>query len=963
MPTPTTATPLDKQESVSDEIHSLGALFEDAPLGICLVGLDERFLKVNDTLCQILGYASEELLAITWTRLVFPGDLDILRNRIEQLTPGSGEHQSAEIRIIHRSGAPIWVVMRTWMVRDRIGMPFNVAVQMEDVTERKQKERTLRESEDRFRVMADNSPAMMWATDAKGTVQFMNIASRKFCGLDSGELDPRKWRLLTHPSNVPEYAAEFERAIRERSDFSQEARVQRADGEWRLVGSKAKPSLSPTGDYLGHIGLSADISDRRQAELARQFELSMIQSIHAETLEGILVVNEKGLIVSLNKRFLEIWRISSPSASGQLLDTITGTLDLLVLSHIAGLMEAPEVFIKRIQELYEHPDEVDHCEIELRDGRTVERHSTGLRNPVGAYLGRVWFFRDITTHKRAEVSLQNAKDDADEANRQLLAERTILESERKILRVLIDNIPEFMYVKDKLSRFVLANCHLASMVGVNTPEELLGKTDFDFYPPELANAFYQDEQDLMRSGQPLYNHEEKGLDEAGNETRILTTKVPIRDNNGQIVGIAGVGRDITARTRMENALKEAEQKYRGIFNNSIVGIFQSTPDGVFLNVNPAMASIFGYDSQTEMIASVTNIACDIYVDPKRREELKESIDRLGGLQSVEGQAFRKDGAKIWVSMSIRATFQDGVAVRYDGMCEDITERIALREQLLQAQKLESVGQLAAGIAHEINTPTQYIGDNVQFLKDSFNDLKNLIVQYERLLSFDQRSATSCEAASEVAAFAKRVDAAFLLEEIPKAIEQTLEGVIRVSTIVAAMKEFSHPGTKEKIPLDLNHAIESTITVARNEWRYVADVETDLDPSLPQILCQPGEFNQVILNLIVNAAHAITDVVQSGRAAKGKITVQTLNSVDWAEVRIQDTGGGIPEEIRARVFDPFFTTKEIGKGTGQGLAIARSVVVDKHGGTIHFETQEGVGTAFIVRLPHNEKSLAHRRGVS
>jgi PAS domain S-box-containing protein len=288
---------------------------------------------------------------------------------------------------------------------------------------------------------------------------------------------------------------------------------------------------------------------------------------------------------------------------------------------------------------------------------------------------------------------------------------------------------------------------------------------------------------------------------------------------------------------------------------------------------------------------------------------------------------------------------------------DITDRSLLEDQYRQAQKLESVGQLAAGIAHEINTPTQYIGDNVRFLKDAFSDLKKLLASYARLLVTDKGDAPSRETIREVATEIERTDAAYLLEEIPKAIDQTLEGVTRVSTLVSAMKEFSHPGTKEKILLDLNHAIQSTITVARNEWKYVAEMETDFDPSLPLISCQPGEFNQVILNLIVNAAHAIADIVGKEGSTKGKITVQTRNCPDCAEIRVQDTGTGIPEKARAHVFDPFFTTKEIGKGTGQGLAIAHSVVVDKHGGTIRFETEQGRGTTFIIRLPHEAKAPA------
>jgi signal transduction histidine kinase len=216
---------------------------------------------------------------------------------------------------------------------------------------------------------------------------------------------------------------------------------------------------------------------------------------------------------------------------------------------------------------------------------------------------------------------------------------------------------------------------------------------------------------------------------------------------------------------------------------------------------------------------------------------------------------------------------------------------------------------------------------------------------------------SGSAVAEIEAAVKSTDSEYLLEEIPRAIEQTLEGVTRVATLVSAMKEFSHPDTKEKVPLDLNRSINSTITVARNEWKYVSDLETDFDATLPLISCLPGEFNQVILNLIVNASHAIAEVTKNGGPAKGKITVQTRNCAEWAEIRIQDSGTGIPEKVRARIFDPFFTTKEIGKGTGQGLAIARSVVVDKHGGSIHFETEEGKGTTFVVRLPYDGKPLS------
>lgn len=400
------------------------------------------------------------------------------------------------------------------------------------------------------------------------------------------------------------------------------------------------------------------------------------------------------------------------------------------------------------------------------------------------------------------------------------------------------------------------------------------------------------------------------------------------------------------------ALREAEQNYRSIFDGASIGIFQCTPDGTFLSVNQTMALTFGYDSPEEMIASVTDISEQMYVDPKRFHGLVTQVNIRGNVKNIESELFRKDRSRIWVAMHIHSICQEGLVIRYEGMCEDVTERNRLREQLLQAQKLESVGQLAAGIAHEINTPAQYIGDNVRFLKDAFLDLKNLMAHYQQLLLAAKDNALSIETIRTVDDAVEQADAAYLLEEIPKAIEQTQEGVTRVSTLVSAMKEFSHPGTKDKTALDLNHAINSTITVTRNEWKYVADMETDFDAALPLVPCYPGEFNQVILNLIVNATHSIADVARNGGSQKGKITVRTRNFPEWAEIRIQDTGTGIPETARNRIFDPFFTTKEIGKGTGQGLSIARSVIVDKHSGSIEFETEEAQGTTFIIRLPHD-----------
>jgi PAS domain S-box-containing protein len=308
-----------------------------------------------------------------------------------------------------------------------------------------------------------------------------------------------------------------------------------------------------------------------------------------------------------------------------------------------------------------------------------------------------------------------------------------------------------------------------------------------------------------------------------------------------------------------------------------------------------------------------------------------------------------DGRIVWMRQIASVVVENRGLVKLRGVLFDITARKQLEEGLRRAQKLEAIGQLAAGIAHEINTPIQYVGDNVHFLKKAFSDLARVLDTQARLVAWMRANAGTPEAVAEILRAAEKVRVGFLQAEVPKAIEDALEGVKRVTEIVQAMKEFSHPGVDEKKPVDLNRAIESTLTVSRNEWKYVAEMVTRLDPDLPPVPCLPGELNQVILNLVVNAAHAIAEVVTEG-ADKGTITVSTRPCGDWVEIRVQDTGGGIPESIRSRIFDPFFTTKPVGQGTGQGLAIAHSVIVEKHGGAIEFETELGKGTTFIIRLP-------------
>lgn len=281
---------------------------------------------------------------------------------------------------------------------------------------------------------------------------------------------------------------------------------------------------------------------------------------------------------------------------------------------------------------------------------------------------------------------------------------------------------------------------------------------------------------------------------------------------------------------------------------------------------------------------------------------------------------------------------------------DLTEHKIVEHQMAQSQKLEAVGQLAAGVAHEINTPMQYLGDNTEFLHNKVSKLAPLLESYGTILDLAEQSGDKVELVASAKENLKKLKIKSFVPQVLEAISDSRDGVKHVSRIVKAMKEFSHPGQEDKTSLDINNSLESATAVSTNEWKYVADLELDLDTSIPLVCGFPGELNQVFLNIIVNAAHAISDANDGGASGKGTITISTRSDDESVTVSIGDSGTGIPEDIRQRIFDPFFTTKEVGKGTGQGLSIAHSVVVQKHGGAITCESTLGQGTTFTITLP-------------
>ena len=666
---------------------------------------------------------------------------------------------------------------------------------------------------------------------------------------------------------------------------------------------------------------------KNEAERITAAEKIRLQSTALEAAaNGIVIADARGVIVWVNQAFARLTGYSAQEAIGQ-------NPRILKSDH-----QPPQFFAQLWRTIASGDVWRGELVNRRKDGSLYDEEMT--ITPVLGYDGKIQHYiaikQDITERKKVEQSLADKRD---------------------LLRCLMDNLPDYIYFKDINSRFTRINDALAKHLGVPSPDGVIGKSDADYFPIRQARQKLVDERRLLATGQAILGLVEKS-DTATGPKWVSSTKVPIYGPDGQVTGLVGISRDITETKHAEEELRRKSAFLEAQLNSSIDGILVVDEEGKKCLQNQRMTDLFSVPrtivddpDDEKLLKWVTQqMRCPesflekvryLYLHPDEvsQDEIELTngavIDRYSApMKGEQGEYY----GRIW-------TFRDITKRKQAEL-----ERQRMEVQLRQAQKLESIGQLAAGIAHEINTPAQYVGDNTGFIKDSFTAILNVLKSHEELLAAARAGTVSPDLLARATMTMAASDLDYLRVQIPLALKETLEGVGRVTKIVRAMKEFSHPGGKEKSPADLNKAIESTVTVARNEWKYLAELKLDLDPNLPFVSCFLGEFNQVILNLIVNATHAIADVIKSNPGSKGLITIQTRRDGDSAEIRVTDTGTGIPEAVRPRIFEPFFTTKAVGKGTGQGLAMVYGTVVNRHGGNVTFESEVGRGTTFIISLP-------------
>jgi len=834
-----------------------------------------------------------------------------------------------------------WVILFGYCI-PVIGMSIDLLEgmrgQQREIKERWRVEIALLESRNRFRLLSEQNKIYTWQTDADGLLTHISHVAAQVTGYQADELIGRMHLYDLHPRGGRK---EFKRKVSEefgnseRSGFLEHP-IEAKEGHVVWVSSIGSPVVSVDGKLEGYRGNNTDITDLRQAkedavahatqlEQSHRAAMSMMEDTEqarkdttaalavTETLldtipVGVMVIGQDGKIRRVNQEALHM--IGDPPK-----DEIIGSESRVLLGQ------------------HEHEPKPDGDENVTYDNSehtliTIDNQEIPiLRTIVPITLDSetvlLEAFVDITQIKHAEEELRV--------------------NEEKF-RAITTAAQDAIVMMDGKGNVIFWNDSAERIFGWTSPE-IAGRSLHEYIVPFKYRLTYDEffpiQGNTRKEGTVGQTLQLQACHKDGREFPIELSLSAVKlDEQWCAIGLA---RDISKRVKNE----QSQARLKAAIEAASDMVLVTDTDGIIQYVNPAFEEISGF-SREKTIGTKPSILRGNQNDDQFNENLWSTISK-GEVWQGHIVNRKNDDSLFHVDAIISPIKNnDGDIINYVAVMRDVTKQMDIERQLIHSQKMESIGQLAAGIAHEINTPIQYVGDNMRFIRESLEGLMLLVNRYAQQLGSPPKSWQ--ERAEEIKSTIDELDLEFLREEIPKAIEQSLEGVGRVARIVLAMKDFSHPGNDEKTPTNINKSIESTMTVCRNRWKYVAELETDFQDDLPMVPCLIGEFNQVMLNIIVNAADAIACVVEDGGYDKGVIIITTKRDGEYVEIMVSDTGCGIPLENTDRIYDPFFTTKDVGKGTGQGLAISHDAIVNKHGGTIDLTTKPGQGTTFIVRLP-------------
>lgn len=878
--------------------------------GVCGLDAQGNTTFCNGALLKMTGYQAEEIAGRNVQALLHPSQTDGSRCRAAEsgLRQAIDSHQAVHVTeefLRRKDGgcfpAEYWVRP---LPRPSGGTAYVVTVK--DTSDVHQAMEALRKGGERFRRILESAPDVAWTSDRLGHTVYISPKIESVLGYTNEEIycgGSRLWLSRIHADDFSRVYQAYTALFDKGSVYDQEYRIQRRDGTWIWVHDRACCTHEENG--VPHAdGFFSDITARKLAEEELHSKTAFLEAQANATIDGVLVVDRQGQVLMHNPRLGELFNIPA--------ELMAEKDDEKMLRYVVTILKHPESFMTKVRHLYSQLNETSRDEIELKNGMFLDRYSSPVVDSKGVYYGRIWTFRDITQRKKNEDELQQ-------------------------LSLAVEQSPVSVVITDPQGNISYVNPKFTECTGYSA-NEVVGKNPRILKAGYSVPDLYRDMWTTIKAGKTWHGEfcNKKKNGEIYWEAARIT---PITNKAREITHFLAVKEDITERRRAEKEFLLTQFSVE----QASVAIQWMNSEGRIVYVNQATCLYLRRSREELLSLGVWDISPTF---PKQAwTDFWENLKKQGSM-NFESQLQTKDGEVFPVEISSNYLTFDGQEYCF-GFARDIRERRQLESQLRHAQKLEGIGQLAAGIAHEINTPTQFVTDNLTFLRDSWKSTYELLEQYRSAVR-EAEGRLPAGVADALEQAEQSCDLSFIASEVPRAIDQSLDGAHRVARIVRAMKEFSHPDSAEKTATNLNKAIESTVTVARNEWKYVSELVTEFDPALPPVVCYPGDINQVILNFIVNAAHAIKEKIKEGE--KGRITVRTRMLGDCVELSVTDTGSGIPETIRGRIFDPFFTTKEVGKGTGQGLTLAYAVVVKKHGGKIWFESKVGEGTTFFITLP-------------
>jgi PAS domain S-box-containing protein len=930
---------------------------------------------------------------------IFPEDRKRVTDEIQEFLNAGGPFD-IEYRIQDPEGDIHWINIKGTVILDDHLKPSLANGTMQDITQRKKVEEELIQANHKYHLISEYSNDVIWVMDVKTEkFTFISPSIKKLRGYSVEEmmrqtladvLTPESYqRAKTLLSNsIPDY-------IEGKTSTSFVLELDQTRKDRSIVSTEV--TVSQVYDDQGNlqvIGITREITERKRAEAIIREERNLFQVLMDNIPDAIYFKNLKSQFIRINKAEAGIFGIKDPAQAIGKTD-----FDIFTEEHARPALEAEEQIIRTGQPLIDFEEKET-----FPDGHTrwISTSKLPFRNTNGEIIGTFGISHDMTKRKETELALKQRVQEMETVyhlSNFLRSADTVQELLEKLLSETLRTIGcqdgSILLYEPETKKLVLyaAAGWFEQLAGLtlNTDEGLNGhvfSTNTPYLTPNMHDDILlaQKVKDKIPPGQtggffPIECRE--GV--IGVFNILMPAPRTFSENELRLMGvILQLAGNAILRSRLTEKLKLSNQSLQEEINQRVSyqsmlaaekellsttvmslaeGVIITDDEGMIILFNQSAETITGYETY-EILNQPLYEVFQI-LDPISHQIVPDVIQNLIEMTRRQEQdpgykapmLIQKSGERIMVSGSIASLKSaEGKSMGHVIVFQDVTERLKVEAQTALSQKMEAIGQMAAGIAHEINTPIQYVGDNLRYLQKAVSRFEEILDAYQQL-PVEECQGISPELLDHLAEVKKRTRIAHYLGESSVAVQESLEGVERVRKIVMAMREFSHPSEKEKKLADINHGIETTIAISRNEWKYSAELETDLDPQLPAVVCQIDEINQVILNMIINAVQAIQEKYPPETGEKGKITISTLKFNDYIHIKIKDTGVGIPEEIRQRIFDPFFTTKGVGKGTGQGLSLAHQIIVQKHKGKIYVDSMAGEGTTFTIELPVGEKVQA------